>query len=161
MALGGRLFQGVADALGLERRLAAAARRACDEALAALALVPRTDAEALGARVDALAREVAGLADSVSAVRQAVDAWAIDLDDDLSIWLDGTPIAPRLDRLEAGLADTEARVARLGGAQGVLDARLADAATRTEHTRARVEQALQAAVTARATAEAAVDGALG
>jgi len=161
MALGGRLFQGFVDALGLEARLAAAVRRACDEALLARAAVGRAEVDALDARVTSLTRQIAEVGEALGGVRQAVDAWALDLDDEVRALLGDGDLGPRLERLEAGLGEAEARVARLAGAQGVLDARLGEAATRVDHVRARAEQALQAAVTARATAEAVLDAELG
>lgn len=128
-----------------------------DDVLTARSLVGRSDLDALAADMKGLQRDLAQRHADLEALRQAIDAFHVELPDDL---VDDTEddLLASLDRATQDRDDLQRRIARLGGALDATADQITTLASGIDAVRARAEQAHQVATTARATAEAAADG---
>ncbi len=136
--------------------LDARVRRVVAEVVGGRNLPTPEDLAVLQRRVDAVRSGLAAAADDVAGLRQSVEASALDLDDDIVALLNGD-LTERLDAADAGRTATERTTERLDAALRLVQGQLAALVDRVGTLRSRADQAFQAAVTARATAEAVAD----
>lgn len=141
----------------LDGVLDAAIRRSVEAAVAAAAPPDRAGIDAVERELGGLRRELATTRDDVQGLRQAVDAWTLELDDEVLGLLQGD-VATRLDEAVARQGQLERRVVRMDAALALVHEQLGDLRGRVTALRARADQAFQVAVSARATAESVAEG---
>ncbi len=136
--------------------LDARVRRVVAEVVGGRNLPSPEDLAVLQRRVDALRAGMVAASEDVAGLRQAVEASALDLDDEIVALLNGD-LTERLEAAESGRTATERTAERLDAALGLVQGQLRTLIDRVATLRSRADQAFQAAVTARATAEAVAD----
>jgi chromosome segregation ATPase len=136
--------------------LEAALRDLVDEILDARDFVRKSELRSVEDRIETLRRELTERRSDLDAVRQAMTAWAGDLEDDLDDAFGVDDAA--LERLEEGRAALQRKLDLAASTLDVARDQLDGLGTQLTELDARIGQAHQVATSARATAEAAADG---
>jgi chromosome segregation ATPase len=137
--------------------LEAALRDLVDEALDSRAYVSRDEIGAVEGAIEELRRSLATRRSDLDALRQAIEAFSLDLEDPLD---DGEEddYETAISRLESSRDKLQKQLDRALGALKATNDQLQGVATELETLGGRVDKAQQLATSARATAEAAADG---
>lgn len=135
-----------------------ALRDLVDEVIASHDFVRRDEVVTFQSRLDGLRRELTERRSELDALRQSVEAFSLDLDDDLGDEFGLPDPEQTLSRLEAGRAEMRKQLERALGALEATQSQLGGLSEQIDGLRARADQAHQVATTARATAETAADG---
>jgi chromosome segregation ATPase len=145
--------------------LDAALRELVEASLDARGLVRQAEVDAITERVEGFRRELAERRTGLDALRQALDAWARDQEDELDasleVGLDLADADARLTGLEEGYEDLKRRIERSAGAVEIARAQLEALHGRLAVVDERSAKAALVANAAQSAAEAAADGVAG
>jgi hypothetical protein len=145
--------------------LDAALRELVEASLDARGLVRQAEVDAITDRVEGFRRELAERRTGLDALRQALDAWARDQEDELDasleVGLDLADADARLTGLEEGYEDLKRRIERSAGAVEIARAQLEALHGRLAVVDERSAKAALVANAAQSAAEAAADGVAG
>lgn len=134
-----------------------AVRDLVEEILDAQPLARREELDALSGRLDGFRRDLAERRGDLDALRQAIEAFGAELEDDA--FDDDDDVGAALAQLDVSRADLEKKLQRALGALSATEAQLVELRTRLDDVASRAEQAQQTATSARNTAESAADAA--
>ena len=127
------------------------------EIIAARSPVARAELEALRGELDGLVDEIRSRTQDLEGLRQALEAWHADMDDDLDEFLE-PPDHEEVKALEATQATLSRTLETGSAAVDVAMAQLEVLSTRLKEVGSETHKAAQLASSALATAEAAADG---
>lgn len=138
------------------RLIDAALRDLVDEILDARDFVRKSELASVERQLREVQRDLAERHADIEAIRQAMTAWAGDLDDEFddALGIDSDDI----NRLEEQRGELERKLSRATGALELTREQLETLSSRLQTLEQRTNQAQQVATTARATAETASDG---
>jgi predicted nucleic acid-binding Zn-ribbon protein len=137
--------------------LEASLRDLVEEALDARAFVTEGEVRAVQTSIEALRRDLATRRAELDALRQAVDAFSLDLTDDLGL-VEPDEVDASVSRLEAARDGLQRSIDRTEGALRATTKQLHELHDGLHRLGLRVDKVQQVATAARNTAEAAAEG---